>query len=131
MVKRSTWSKRWSASLLLWIGCGGAPTGTGGTTPEQGAPTLVITDLGEWQSSIASGKDTFDVSCGSCHPGGDADLGPALKGHAVPLDEMVKQIREGSGRMRPIDENQLPEGRMRGLLVYLSTLEAVSGVKGP
>jgi mono/diheme cytochrome c family protein len=131
MVKRSTWMKGLSTSTLLWIGCGGAQTGTGGTTPVQSAPTLVVTDPGEWQSLTTSGKDTFDVSCGSCHPGGDADLGPALKGHAVPMDEMVRQIREGSGRMKPIDEKLLPEGQMRGLMVYLATLEAVSGVKGP
>jgi hypothetical protein len=47
------------------------------------------------------------------------------------MGEMIKQIREGSGRMNPIDEAQLPEDQMRGLMVYLATLEAVSGVKGP
>jgi hypothetical protein len=33
--------------------------------------------------------------------------------------------------MRPIDESKLPAAEMRGLMVYLATLNAVSGVRGP
>jgi mono/diheme cytochrome c family protein len=114
-----------------------AACGGGGTTPEPtsetsgGEPALVVSDPGEWESLSAEGKITFDMTCGSCHPGGDADLGPALKGHMEPLSHMTKQIREGSGRMAPIDTNKLPEEKMRGLMVYLSTLGAVGDVKGP
>ena len=44
---------------------------------------------------------------------------------------VTKQIREGSGRMRPIGPDQLPEEQMKGLMVYMSTLNAVGDVKGP
>ncbi|MFT3924624.1 MAG: cytochrome c [Myxococcales bacterium] len=131
MSMGSKWINGWGAAATLWLSaCGGAAP-AGSTTPATAAPTLVITEPAEWQSLVTAGKGSFDLACGSCHPGGDADLGPALKGHALPLDAMTKQIREGSGRMKPIDQTQLPEDQMRGLFVYLSTLAAVSGVQGP
>lgn len=126
------WIERAGAlSALLMSGCGGAQPAGAGTTPSSVAPSIVITDAAEWQTLTAAGKNAFDLACGSCHPGGDADLGPSLKGERVPIDTMTKQIREGSGRMKPIDTAQLPEDQMRGLMVYLSTLDAVSGVQGP
>jgi mono/diheme cytochrome c family protein len=124
-----------TAASFMLAACGGG--GSSSTTPESsaasagGEPALVVTDAAEWESLSAAGKSSFDISCGSCHPGGDADLGPSLKGHALPVATMTKQIREGSGRMKPIDEAQLPEDQMRGLMVYLSTLGAVGDVKGP
>ncbi len=92
---------------------------------------MVITDAAEWQSLTASGQVSYDRTCGACHPGGDADLGPALKGHMYTMADMTKQIREGSGRMKPIDTSKLPEEEMKGMMVYLATISAVSDVKGP
>ena len=122
--------------VLALAACGGG--GGGGTTTETsggaasgGEPALVVTVPAEWEALTTEGKMTFDLTCGSCHPGGDADLGPALKGHMEPTSHMIKQIREGSGRMAPIDVNKLPEDKMRGLMVYLATLGAVGDVKGP
>jgi mono/diheme cytochrome c family protein len=114
-----------------------AACGGGGTTPEGGGaaaggePALVITDQAEWDSLSASGKESFDRACGTCHPGGDADLGPAIKGHALTMADMTKQIREGSGRMQPVDETKLPEAEMKGIMVYMATIAAVGDVKGP
>jgi mono/diheme cytochrome c family protein len=125
-----------SSAILLAAACGGGGGGAGetaepGAAAAGGEPALVVTDPAEWESLSASGKTSFDIACGSCHPGGDADLGPSLKGHALTVAHMTKQIREGSGRMKPIDETQLPEEQMKGLMVYLSTLAAVGDVKGP
>ena len=92
---------------------------------------MVITDQAEWDSLSASGKESFDRACGTCHPGGDADLGPAIKGHALSMADMTKQIREGSGRMQPVDETKLPEEEMKGVMVYLASIAAVGDVKGP
>lgn len=92
---------------------------------------MVITDKAEWDSLAAAGKTSFDTACGSCHPGGEADLGPALKGHMESSAKMKQQIREGSGRMAPIGEDKLPEDQMQGLLVYLTTIGAVGDIKGP
>jgi mono/diheme cytochrome c family protein len=123
-----------STATLLLAACGGAG---GAAEPAEGAaaaggePALVVTDQAEWDSLAASGQASFDRACGACHPGGDADLGPALKGHMIPMTTMTTQIREGSGRMKPIDATKLPEEEMRGLMVYLATIGAVGDVKGP
>jgi mono/diheme cytochrome c family protein len=110
---------------------GGSSTAEGGAAASGGEPALVITDQAEWDSLSASGKESFDRACGTCHPGGDADLGPAIKGHGLTMADMTKQIREGSGRMQPVDENKLPEAEMKGVMVYLASIAAVGDVKGP
>lgn len=120
------------AGVLAGLGCGGgAASSAGGAESSGGEPVLVISDPSEWEALAAAGKGTFDVACGACHPGGEADLGPALKGHRTPWAVMSKQIREGSGRMKPIGEDKLPESELRGLMVYLATIAAVGDVQGP
>jgi mono/diheme cytochrome c family protein len=133
MKTLSIWlSTACASGALLLTACskGGtateAPAATAG-----GEPAIVVTDATEWESLKAAGKASFDTACGSCHPGGEADLGPSLKGHMLSTADMTKQIREGSGRMKPIDTEHLPEDQMRGLMVYMSTLGAVGDVKGP
>ena len=116
---------------LALCACGKGETSEGGAAASGGEPALVIADQAEWESLSTAGKTSFDTACGSCHPGGEADLGPALKGHQESSAKMTKQIREGSGRMAPIGEDKLPESEMKGLLVYLSTLGAVGDVQGP
>jgi mono/diheme cytochrome c family protein len=124
-------------TVALSVGALSAACGGGAAEPEGGAaaaggePAIVVTDPAEWDSLSASGKESFDRACGSCHPGGEADLGPALKGHMVPVASMTTQIREGSGRMKPVLEDKLPEAEMKGLMVYLATMSAVGDVKGP
>jgi mono/diheme cytochrome c family protein len=133
MTTRSIWiTTALAMGALSLAACGG-----GGTAPEGGAaaaggePAIVVADQAEWDTLAASGKESFDRTCGSCHPGGEADLGPALKGHMESVADMTKQIREGSGRMKPVGEDKLPEAEMKGLMVYLATLSAVGDVKGP
>ena len=62
---------------------------------------------------------------------GDADLGPKLKGHQESTADMMRQIRQGSGRMKPIGTDKLPESDEKALLVYLASIGAVGDVKGP
>jgi cytochrome c5 len=103
----------------------------GGAAASGGEPALVISDKGEWDTLLAAGTTSFENACGTCHPGGEADMGPAIKGHAESTADMTRQIREGSGRMAPIGTDKLPESEMKGLLVYLSSIGAVGDVKGP
>jgi cytochrome c5 len=119
------------AAALAMSACGGGTTAEGGAASAGGEPALVITDAAEWTTLADQGKGSFDNACGTCHPGGEADLGPALKGHMVSMDKMHTQIREGSGRMKPVDEGDLPESEMKGLMVYLATIGAVGDVQGP
>lgn len=128
----------WLATALITAAvassaCGGEKTTTpqGGAASSGGEPALVIADQGEWDTLVSQGKTSFDATCGSCHPGGEADLGPALKGHAESTADMTRQIREGSGRMKPIGPDKLPDDQLKGVLVYLSTIGAVGDVKGP
>jgi mono/diheme cytochrome c family protein len=120
-------------TALTAAACGGEKSTTpeGGAASAGGEPTLVVTDQAEWDSLAASGKTSFDTACGACHPGGEADLGPKLKGHQESSADMMRQIRQGSGRMKPVGTDRLPETEEKGLLVYLATLGAVSDVKGP
>jgi hypothetical protein len=132
MKIRSLWiALAVGASSLAACGGGGGSTAEGGGAAAGGEPALVVTDQAEWDSLSGSGKDSFDRACGTCHPGGDADLGPAIKGHMYTMADMTKQIREGSGRMQPIDESKLPEAEMKGIMVYMATIGAVGDVKGP
>lgn len=121
-----------SAGALGLTACGGGSAeSAGGAAASGGEPALVITDAAEWESLASAGKTSYDRACGACHPGGEADLGPALKGHMVSMADMTRQIREGSGRMKPIDDAKLPEGEMQSVMVYLATIGAVGDVKGP
>jgi len=121
-----------AASTLALTACGGgAAEAAGGAPASGGEPAIVITDAAEWEALSTSGKVSFDRACGTCHPGGEADLGPAINKEALTMASMTTQIREGSGRMRPIDASKLPDEEMRGIMVYMATLGAVSDVKGP
>ncbi|MDB4975825.1 MAG: Cytochrome [Myxococcaceae bacterium] len=122
------------AGALAMSACGkgkDAEAAEGAEPAAGGEPALVISDQAEWDTLLASGKESFDNTCGNCHPGGDADLGPKISGHAESTAKMTKQIRKGSGRMAPIGEDKLPEAELKGLLVYLSSIDAVGDVKGP
>lgn len=122
-----------AAGALVLAACGGkgGDTSEGGGAASGGEPAIVITDQAEWDTLASDGKESYDRACGTCHPGGEADLGPALKGERTATATMTKQIREGSGKMAPIGEDKLPESEMQGLLVYLATIDAVGDVKGP
>jgi mono/diheme cytochrome c family protein len=121
-----------AVSALSLAACGAKPETPAGAEPTAGGePKIVVTDQAEWDSLLAQGKESFDRTCGTCHPGGEADLGPALKGHEEPMDEMHSQIRQGSGRMKPVGPDKLPEEEMKGLMVYLSSIGAVGQVQGP
>lgn len=80
------------------------------------------------RAMMRRGKRAFEARCDTCHPGGDEDIGPKITGIRWPVRRMVKQIREGSGRMRPISTAKLSDADMDALMVYLARLGAVRGV---
>lgn len=128
-----SWITTSLAMCALTIGaCGkGGESSEGGAEAAGGEPVVVVTDKAEWDSLAAAGETTFENACGNCHPGGEADLGPKLKGHMEPSAKMKRQIRKGSGRMAPIGADKLPESEMAGLFVYLATIGAVGDIKSP
>lgn len=92
----------------------------GGPTPEE-----------RWRAMIRRGRSRFNSVCSTCHPGGNADIGPRIRGVGFSTSRMRRQIRSGSGRMRPIGPGRLSESAMEDLFAYLSTMGAVRGVQRP
>lgn len=126
-----------TAASLLGLVVGGCGGGSATPPPESAAsaasaPSSYSVDSAEeWASLESSGKVSYDRACGACHPGGAADLGPKLTGLGSDTGTMYVQIREGSGRMKPVTEKRLPESEMKGLFVYLASIGAVSDVQQP
>lgn len=85
----------------------------------------------QWRAKVRVGRQWFNRACGTCHPGGDEDLGPRIIGKNLPVARMRHQIRNGTGRMRPIPPQRLPDRVMDELMAYLSTIRAVRGVERP
>ncbi len=132
-----------AALVLTLAGCGGAAPqadtaevaeSAGGeaaaATSNEAAP-MQIDDPAMWDVLLSQGTKSYAKACDACHPGGQKDLGPSLIDLKMSAAVMTRQIREGSGRMKGVSEKRLPERDMKGLLVYLSTLGAVSDVQGP
>ena len=85
----------------------------------------------EWAALVKRGRRQFARFCDTCHPGGQEDLGPSIIGKRFTVAKMRRQIRQGTGKMRPIPPKKLKEKDMPALIAYLSRLGAVRGVKHP
>lgn len=72
-----------------------------------------------------SGKQVFVRTCNTCHPGGEAGMGPALdklKDH-FPTDEKLRSfLRQGAGIMPPQPKEVLNDKEMDNLIDYLRSL---------
>ena len=91
-------------------------------TAQLGAQTPQPTSTGE---DLARGRHVYDRACGRCHPGGEEDVGPRLVNKNFDEARMVKQVRQGVGRMRPVPATKLPEANMPALMAYLRSIHAV------
>ena len=110
------------------MACGGGASGGG---PE--APVGDTTSGGEasYAGPIAStdtvlGKARFGMFCADCH-GDDAsgDVGPALKDIGWTPAKLRQQVREGSGRMKPVAAGRLSDQDLEAVLAWLGTIGAV------
>jgi len=79
----------------------------------------------EASATSPAGHEVFDRNCGSCHPGGEADLGPSLMALGWDHARMISQIREGSGRMRPISAGRMSDEQLASLMDFLQVLGSV------
>ena len=108
--------------VLCACGGGGAAEPSGGETTGGGEA--------QYEGPMAStdavrGKELFDTNCGDCHPGGESDVGPSLIETPHTPARLRKQIREGSGKMKPFSEKRLPNEDMEAVLAYLASINAV------
>jgi mono/diheme cytochrome c family protein len=76
-------------------------------------------------TDVAHGKEVFETHCEDCHPGGEEDVGPSLIADPHTPADLRKQIREGSGKMRPFSEKRISGDDLEALLAYLQTINAV------
>jgi mono/diheme cytochrome c family protein len=87
-------------------------------------------EAAEYAGAIAStdvehGKEKFDDLCGDCHPDGGSADGPSLIATPHAASFVRKQIREGSGKMRPFPERRLKNDDMEAILAWLASVNAV------
>jgi mono/diheme cytochrome c family protein len=99
----------------------------GGESPNQdhGGEGATAPDDAEWAAKVAAGQARYEAVCGTCHPGGEEDTGPRLIGLRWTIDRMRAQIRNGSGRMRPIPPSRLSDADLDNVLAWLTTIHAV------
>jgi mono/diheme cytochrome c family protein len=117
------------ASVAALSACGGGGGASGGTTEASAAESSGGGES-EYAGEIASadiekGKTLYGTYCDDCHPDGGSDVGPSLIDDPHPAPALRKQIREGSGKMKPISEKRLKNEDMEAILAYLDSIKAV------
>jgi len=108
---------------LALFGCGGGSSAASSGETSGG-------ESAEYEGPIAStavdhGKELFGTFCDDCHPGGGSDVGPSLIETPHTPARIRKQIREGSGRMKPFAEKRVSKDDMEAILAYLASINAV------
>jgi mono/diheme cytochrome c family protein len=95
---------------LLVVACGSA----------RRAPPLVgpqaVTD------EQREGRRVFLDRCDSCHPGGEAGLGPALNNKPLPKAAIKMQVRQGLGAMPDFSDRELADPELERLVEYVVAL---------
>jgi mono/diheme cytochrome c family protein len=69
------------------------------------------------------GKVPYDRVCRVCHgPEGRGNQGPRLVPFEMDGDELIVQVREGSGEMPPISENRVSDDEVKQIAAYLKSV---------
>lgn len=74
--------------------------------------------------ALEAGRRSFYQYCHSCHPGGEAGLGPALNNKPLPGSLIAWQARHGLGAMPAFDDDELSEEELAAIVEYLLALRA-------
>jgi mono/diheme cytochrome c family protein len=117
-------------TMGLGVGAVCALLACGGGAEEPGVEASSGDELAQYEGPIAStdaerGKELFSAHCDDCHPGGEEDVGPSLIADPHPPAQIRKQVREGSGRMKPFPEKRLSNDDLESILAYLASINAV------
>lgn len=105
--------------ILLTLACGHALVAC--STARRLPPVAAAMELTA-EPALATGRDVFQAHCHSCHPGGEAGLGPALNNKPLPGFLVRFQVRHGLGAMPAFDETALPAADLDALVAYLAAL---------
>jgi mono/diheme cytochrome c family protein len=68
------------------------------------------------------GEVVFMQHCHSCHPGGEAGLGPALNNKPLPGFLIRLQVRQGIGAMPRFSEDVISGTELDDLVAYMMAL---------
>ncbi|HUQ07907.1 MAG TPA: cytochrome c [Kofleriaceae bacterium] len=68
------------------------------------------------------GERLFYKYCSSCHPSGEAGLGPALNNKPLPEFAVRTQIRQGVGAMPAFHDDRLTDAQVEEIASFVSEL---------
>jgi len=120
VITVALWALVLSGALIACSGGAEEPSGEGSSGGEDAtyAGPIASTD-------VAHGKEVFAANCDDCHPDGEEDVGPSLTADPHTPADLRKQVREGSGKMRPFPEKRVSNEDLEALLAYLASINAV------
>lgn len=119
-------TRSWILGLaaLMTAACGGSAESPEGEETSGG-------DLSQYEGPVAStdverGREQFESFCGDCHPDGGEDVGPSLIAEPHSPARTRQQVRQGSGKMRPMSAARLSDEDLEAILAYMGTINAVN-----
>jgi len=86
-------------------------------TARRGEP--IIGDHEPPNEDVARGLVAFNTYCTTCHPGGEAGLGPALNNKPLPESAIKFQVRHGLGAMPAFPERVISKEDLDDISAYL------------
>jgi mono/diheme cytochrome c family protein len=79
----------------------------------------------EHRTDLAEGRRVFMQQCHTCHPGGEAGLGPAINNKPLPRSLIKFQVRHGLGVMPAFKAEQLTQAELDAVAEYLVALRRI------
>ncbi|MHB1006907.1 MAG: c-type cytochrome [Chloroflexota bacterium] len=74
----------------------------------------------ETRTPAQIGAALFAVYCNSCHPSGQAGIGPKVTG--IPVDRVAQKIRSGGGGMPTFNASELSDEQLAAVVAYIATM---------
>ena len=74
--------------------------------------------------ALNPGRHVFAQHCHTCHPGGEAGLGPALNNKPLPRALIKFQVRHGLGAMPAFTEDHVSKAELDNLAAYVVALRS-------
>ena len=123
LTVRTLWALLLGLAVGACSGGGGAEEPGGEDETAGGDETNYEGPIGS--TDVARGQELYSKFCDDCHPDGEEDVGPSLIADPHSPAMLRRQIREGSGKMRPFPENRISADDMEAILAYLASINAV------
>ncbi len=73
--------------------------------------------------NVSAGQTVYQQNCNSCHPNGQAGVGPALAGKNLSADRIKAQVRNGGGGMPAFSSSQISDQQLNDLVAYVQSLK--------